>query len=40
LNATNLVYRKEQLLAPVAAHVGQNAVFNRTEEDKQRMLMR
>jgi NADH-quinone oxidoreductase subunit I len=40
LNATNLVYRKEQLLAPVPAHVGQNAVFNRTEEDKQRMLMR
>ena len=40
LNATNLVYRKEQLLAPVPAHVGQNAVFNRTEEDKQRMLKR
>ncbi len=40
LNATNLVYRKEQLLAPVPAHIGQNAVFNRTEEDKQRMLMR
>jgi hypothetical protein len=30
-NASNLIYRKEQLLAPVPAHLGANAVFNRAE---------
>ena len=34
LNASNLVYRKEQLLAPMPAHLGANAVFNRAEVDK------
>jgi len=33
-NASNLVYRKEQLLSPVAAHQGANAVFNRAEIEK------
>ena len=28
-NATNLIYRKEQMLAPRPAHMGANAVFNR-----------
>jgi NADH-quinone oxidoreductase subunit I len=27
-NATNLIYRKEQMLAPRPAHMGANAVFN------------
>ena len=30
-NASNLIYRKEQLLAAVPAHLGANAVFNRAE---------
>jgi NADH-quinone oxidoreductase subunit I len=34
LNASNLVYRKEQLLAPAPAHLGANAVFNRAEAEK------
>src|SRR5579883_744536 len=33
-NASNLVYRKEQLLAPMPAHLGANAVFNKAEIDK------
>src|SRR5579884_2293098 len=34
MNATNLVYRKEQLLSPVPAHLGSNAVFNTEEVEK------
>jgi len=30
-NASNLVYRKEQMLAPLPAHMGANAVFNQAE---------
>ena len=30
-NATNLIYRKEQLLAPRPAHLGANPVFNAAE---------
>jgi len=30
-NVSNLIYRKEQLLAPGPAHLGANAVFNRAE---------
>jgi NADH-quinone oxidoreductase subunit I len=30
-NATSLVYRKEQMLAPKPAHLGANAVFNQAE---------
>ena len=30
-NASSLVYRKEQMLAPVPAHLGANAVFNTAE---------
>src|SRR5678815_6111412 len=30
-NASNLVYRKEQMLAPMPAHMGANAIFNRDE---------
>src|SRR5438477_7577473 len=30
-NASNLIYRKEQLLAPISAHIGANAVFNSEE---------
>ena len=30
-NASNLVYRKEQLLAHAPAHIGANAVFNADE---------
>jgi NADH-quinone oxidoreductase subunit I len=30
-NASNLVYRKEQMLAPRPAHMGANAVFNQAE---------
>jgi NADH-quinone oxidoreductase subunit I len=37
-NATNLVYRKEQLLSPVAAHMGANAVFNNSDPEKQRTI--
>ena len=32
-NATGLVYRKEQMLAPAPAHLGANAVFNQAEVD-------
>ena len=34
LNATSLVYRKEQMLAPLPAHLGSNAVFNQAEKEK------
>src|SRR5438105_1408070 len=34
LNATSLVYRKEQMLAPLPAHLGSNAVFNQAEAEK------
>ena len=27
-NASNLIYRKEQMLAPVSAHLGANVAFN------------
>jgi NADH-quinone oxidoreductase subunit I len=37
-NATNLIYRKEQLLSPVAAHNGANAVFNNSDPEKQRSI--
>ena len=37
-NATNLIYRKDQLLAPVAAHNGANAVFNNSDPEKQRSI--
>ena len=30
-NVSNLVYRKEQMLAPMPAHMGANAVFNQDE---------
>jgi len=30
-NASNLIYRKEQLLAAVPAHLGANAIFNRAD---------
>jgi len=30
-NASNLIYRKEQLLAAMPAHIGANAVFNEAE---------
>jgi NADH-quinone oxidoreductase subunit I len=30
-NATSLVYRKEQMLAPRPAHLGANAIFNQAE---------
>jgi NADH-quinone oxidoreductase subunit I len=30
-NASNLVYRKEQMLAPAPAHMGANLVFNQAE---------
>ena len=33
-NASNLVYRKEQLLSPLPAHMGANAVFNKAEIEK------
>ena len=32
-NASNLVYRKEQMLAPRPAHMGANAVFNQADVD-------
>jgi len=32
-NASNLVYRKEQLLSIVPAHMGANAVFNGAENE-------
>ncbi len=32
-NASGLIYRKEQLLAAAPAHMGANAVFNRSETD-------
>src|SRR6202023_3572127 len=30
-SASNLIYRKEQMLAPIPAHMGSNAVFNQAE---------
>jgi NADH-quinone oxidoreductase subunit I len=30
-NASNLVYRKEQMLAPAPAHMGANMVFNQAD---------
>src|ERR687888_2347841 len=30
-NASNLVFRKEQMLAPMPAHQGENAIFNSAE---------
>ena len=33
LNASNLVYRKEQMLAPRPAHMGANVVFNQADVD-------
>ena len=32
-NASNLVYRKEQMLAPAPAHMGANQVFAQSELD-------
>ena len=32
-NASNLVYRKEQMLAPRPAHMGENVVFNQADVD-------
>src|ERR671934_650344 len=32
-NASNLVFRKEQLLAPMPAHLGANAIFNQAETE-------
>ena len=32
-NASNLVYRKEQMLAPAPAHMGANQVFAQSETD-------
>jgi len=32
-NASNLVYRKEQMLAPRPAHMGANAIFNQADVD-------
>src|SRR5512146_1731916 len=34
LNASNLVYRKEQLLAPMPAHIGANAEFSSSDMPK------
>ena len=34
-NASNLVYRKEAMLAPVGAHIGSNAVFNTADVEAQ-----
>jgi len=39
-NATNLVYRKEQLLAITPAHEGDNARFNASDAAKMRMIAR
>jgi NADH-quinone oxidoreductase subunit I len=39
-NATNLVYRKEQLLAIVPAHEGENAKFNASDPEKAQALAR
>ena len=32
-NASNLIYRKEQMLAPQPAHMGANIVFNQADVD-------
>jgi NADH-quinone oxidoreductase subunit I len=32
-NASNLIYRKEQMLAPLPAHMGANAIFNQADAD-------
>jgi NADH-quinone oxidoreductase subunit I len=34
LNASSLVYRKEQMLSPLPAHLGANVVFNQAEAEK------
>jgi len=34
LNATNLVYRKEQMLAPMRAHQGDNSAFSTSDMEK------
>src|SRR6478672_10027065 len=34
LNATNLVYRKEQMLAPMRAHQGENSAFSTSDMEK------
>src|SRR5881227_1559080 len=34
LNATNLVYRKEQMLAPMRAHQGDNSAFSMSDMEK------
>jgi NADH-quinone oxidoreductase subunit I len=39
-NATNLIYRKEQLLAITPAHEGDNARFNASDAEKMRMIER
>ena len=39
-NVTNLVYRKEQLLAISPAHEGDNARFNASDAEKMRMIER
>jgi len=39
-NATNLVYRKEQLLSITPAYEGDNARFNACEPDKTKMIAR
>jgi NADH-quinone oxidoreductase subunit I len=36
LNASNLVYRKEQLLAPKSARLGDNQMFNSAEAERMR----
>src|SRR3974377_330545 len=40
MNATNLIYRKDQLLAPGPAHEGDNARFNICDADKVKMAAR
>src|SRR5271154_5529125 len=32
-NASNLIYRKEQMLAPAPAHMGANVIFNQADVD-------
>jgi len=32
-NASNLIYRKEQMLAAAPAHMGANAVFGKADTD-------
>ena len=37
-NATSLVYRKEQLLSAKTASIGENAIFNVSDAEKQNMI--